>query len=257
MGHIRLPHLPRTKRWQEVVDLVGGGAGSAAAVASATLDAIDDSFASGGDDAGLVRAVWLLANLPDAAKSGDFAKALSGLGVKVSANPSVAEVTTAISDAVDTYLGAHRGRSDIGEMALGAAVEALSKNLAQRTASLFPEADDVRREVAKLGTEVQFGNLARDFFARFTERSLKYYVDRELPRQVGGDGRFQTLSEQREFSRALELHCQQAAKIVEAFAGGWWSKARFEKDLTEERTARFVGYALKKMRDELRKGAAG
>src|SRR5690606_16131444 len=128
------------------------GAGSAAAVASATLDAIDDSFASGGDDAGLVRAVWLLANLPDAAKSGDFAKALSGLGVKVPANPSVAEITTAISDAVDNYLGAHRSRSDIGEMALGAAVEALSKNLAQRTASLFPESDDVRREVAKLGT---------------------------------------------------------------------------------------------------------
>ena len=126
----------------------------------------------------------------------------------------------------------------------------------QRTTSLFPEPDDVRREVAKLGTEVQFGKLARDFFARFTERSLKYYVDRELPRQVGGDGRFQTLAEQRDFSRALELHCQQAAKIVEAFAGGWWSKARFEKDLSEERTARFVGYALKKMRDELRKGAA-
>lgn len=256
MGHVRLPHLPRTKRWREVVDLVGGGAGSAAAVASATLDAIDDSFASGGDDAGLVRAVWLLANLPDAAKSGDFASALGSLGVRVSANPSVAEVTAAISDAVDSYLGAHRERSDVGEMALGAAVEALSKNLAQRTASLFPEADDVRREAAKLGTEVQFGKLARDFFARFTERSLKYYVDRELPRQVGGDGRFQNLAEQREFSRALELHCQQAAKIVEAFAGGWWSKARFEKDLTEERTARFVGYALKKMRDELRKGAA-
>jgi hypothetical protein len=141
-------------------------------------------------------------------------------------------------------------------MALGAAVEALSKNLVQRTATLFPEPDDVRREVAKLGTEVQFGKLARDFFARFTERSLTYYVDRELPKQVGSDRRFQTLADQKEFSRALELHCQQAAKIVEAFAGGWWSKARFEKDLTPERTARFVGYALKKMRDELRRGSA-
>jgi hypothetical protein len=258
MGHIRLPHLPRTKRWQEVVDIVGGGGGSAAAVASATLDAIDESFASGADDAGLVRAVWLLAKLPDAAKSGTFAEALRDLGVKVSANPSISEVTAAISDAVDSYLGgARRQRSDVGEMALGAAVEALSKNLEQRTTSLFPETDDVRRAIDKLGTEVQFGRLARDFFARFTERSLKYYVDRELPRHVGADRRFQTLADQKEFSRALELHCQQAAKIVEAFAGGWWSKARFEKDLSEERTARFVSYALKKMRDELRKGAVG
>jgi hypothetical protein len=204
MGHIRLPHLPRTKRWQKVVDLVGGGGRSAAAVASATLDAIDESFASGADDAGLVRAVWLLAKLPEAAKSGNFAEALRALGVKV-----------------------------------------------------FPQANDVRRAIDKLGTEVQFGRLARDFFARFTERSLKYYVDRELPRHVGADRRFQTLADQKEFSRALELHCQQAAKIVEAFAGGLWSKARLEKDLSEERTARFVSYALKRMRDELRKGAVG
>jgi hypothetical protein len=91
MGHIRLPHLPRTKRWEEVVDLVGGGAGTAAAVAAATLDAIDDSFAAGGDDAGMVHAVWLLAKLPDAARSGNFVEALQDLGVKVSANPTISD----------------------------------------------------------------------------------------------------------------------------------------------------------------------
>lgn len=255
MGHIRLPYLPRTKRWQEVVDLVGAG-GSTAAVAAATLDAIDEDFGGAGDDAGLIRTVWLLAKLPDAAKSGEFAKALRDLGLKVSDNPTASEVTAAVSDAVDRYIGASKQRTDIGEMALGAAVEALSRNLEQRTATLFPEADDLRREVSKLGTEVQFGRLVRDFFARFSERCLTYYVDRELPRQVGADRRFQTLSDQKEFSQALELHCKQAAKIVEAFAGGWWSKARFEKDLSEERTGRFVSYALKKMRDELRRGAA-
>jgi hypothetical protein len=37
------------------------------------------------------------------------------------------------------------------------------------------------------------------------------------------------------FSSALELHCRQASKIVESFAGGWHSKALFEKNLTEER----------------------
>ena len=257
MGHIRLPHLPRTKRWEEVVDLVGADGGSAAAVASATLDAIDDSFGAGAEDAGLVRAVWLLAKLPDAAKSGDFGAALRALDVETSANPSVPEVTAAISDAIERHIGSRHDRSDVGEMALGAAVEALTKNLVQRTTSLFPQPDDVRREIAKLGTEVQFGRLARDFFARFTERSLKYYVDRELPRQIGEGRRFRTLADQQEFSRAIDLHCQQTAKIVEAFAGGWWSKARFENDLSEQRTARFVDYALRKMRDELHRGSLG
>jgi hypothetical protein len=247
--------LPRTRRWREVIALIGSGAGSAAAVASATLDAIDASFAANGSDAGLVRTAWLLAKLPDAAKSGNFAEQLRDLGVHVSPAPTVAELTAGVSTAIEGYLGFGDRRTDIGEMALGAAVEALARNLKQRTATLFPQADEVPHAVAQFGTDVQFGRLARDFFARFTERCLRYYVARELPRHVGATRRFNTLADQKEFSRALELHCQQAARIVETFAGGWWSKARFESGLSEERTGRFVGYALQKMRDELRRGA--
>jgi hypothetical protein len=103
---------------------------------------------------------------------------------------------------------------------------------------------------------MQFGHLARDFFARFTERYLTYYVSKELPQHVGEGRRFEGLEEKQAFSSALELHCRQASKIVESFAGGWYSKARFEKDLTEERTTKFLGYALKKIRSELRRGAA-
>lgn len=256
MGHTRLPFLPRTRRWQEVIDLLGSGSGDAGAVASATLDALDSSFAGGGADPGLVHAVWLLAQLPDAAKSGNFAESLRTLGMAVSPSPSVAELTTAVATALNHHLSSHRQRSDMGELAVASAVEALSRCLSERTASLFPAAEDVERAVAKLGTEVQFGSLARDFFARFTERCLAYYVDRELPRQIGTHRRFRTIAEQKEFSRALTLHCKEASKIVETFAGGWWSKARFEKDLTESRTGRFVGYALKKVRDELRRRSA-
>lgn len=255
MGHIRLSHLPRTRRWREVIELLGSSAGTAAAVASATLDALDESFVANGADPGLVHAVWLLAKLPDAARGGVFADALHTLGVTVSPTPSVADLTSGLARALDDHLDAHRQRSDVAEMALGAAVESIAGDLTRRTATLFPAAGDAERGIAELGTEVQFGRLIRRFFARFTERCLNYYVDRELPRHVGEGKRFRTLADQQEFSRALDLHCQQASKIVESFAGGWWSKARFENDLSEARTARFVGYALKKVRDELRRGA--
>lgn len=254
MGHIRLPQLPRTRRWREVIDLVGSSTGTAAAVASATLDAIDTSFVARSADPGLVRTVWLLARLPDAARSGAIAEELHKLGIATSSTPTIAELTAGLARAIDDHLDAQGRRTDVAEMAVGAAVESVTRDLSQRTASLFPQATDVSRALAELGTEVQFGRLARAFFARFTERCLRYYVDRELPRHVGKGRRFKTLAEQKEFSRALELHCQQASKIVEAFAGGWWSKARFERDLSEARTARFVSYALTKLRDELRRG---
>jgi hypothetical protein len=255
VGTIRLPLLPRTRRWGEVINLAGEGAGSAPAIAAATLDAADESFVAHAEDAGLVRAVWLLANLPVAARSGDFAAALHELGIKASGTSAVAELTSGLAQALDGYLSGSGKRTDLGEMAIGAAVEALASNLTHSTATLFPGGDDVAHGVAKLATEVQFGRLARDFFARLTRRSLAYYLDRELSRHVGGDRRFKTVAEQKAFNEALDLHCHQAARIVEAFAGGWWSKARFERDLSEDRTRRFVSYALKKLRDELRRGS--
>ena len=255
MGHIRLGKLPRSKRWQEVLDLIGGSA-SSAAVAGATLDAADQELSSAANDPGVLRAFWLLTQLPDAARSEDFGEALRALGLNVSDAPTTTDVATAFTEAVDQHVDGARARTDLGEMAQMAAVETLATTLRDRTTSLFGSTpEDVQRELSKLATEKQFGSVARDFFARFTERFLTYHVDRELPRQVGKDGRFPTSAERENFSRALDLHCQQASRIVEKFAGGWFSKARFEQDLTEPRVAKFVGYALKKMRLELRRGA--
>jgi hypothetical protein len=40
--------------------------------------------------------------------------------------------------------------------------------------------------------------------------------------------------------------------IIEQFAGGWYSKSNFRGTLTPGSSQAFAGYALKKMRDELR-----
>jgi hypothetical protein len=256
MGHIRLGTLPRTRRWKEVIDLVGGGA-SSAAVAAATLDAVDQDLAKAADDPGLNRAFWLLTQIPDAARARDFAGALRRLGLSVSDRPSAAELTAAFTEAVDRHVDSRKIRTGPGELAQIAAAETLSGFLRDRASTLFGSTpDDVRSELGKLATEVQFGGLAREFFSRFTARFLTYYVSKELPRHVGADGRFQNLEAQREFASALDLHCRQASKIVESFSGGWYSKARYDRELTEERTSRFLGYALKKVRGELRRRGA-
>ncbi len=256
MGHIRLGRLPRTQKWREVVDLVEHD-GSAAQVADATVDAAEGEFFSAASDPVVVHTVWLLTQLPDAARSEDFAGALRELGIDVSADPSSTELAAAVGRAVDHFaqVGASP-RTDIGEIARLAAVEALADLARDDSPSLFgPVEGDVQAKVGRIATQKQFGEFARDFFARMTERVLTYYVSKELPRHVGEGHRFQTLDEQRDFQDAVALHARQAARIVETFAGGWYSKARFEKDLTPERTGRFVAYAMKKMRRELRRGA--
>jgi hypothetical protein len=66
------------------------------------------------------------------------------------------------------------------------AAESLTAVLAERTTSLFGStAEDVRRELSRLRTPANFSLLARDFFARLTERYLTYFLSRELSNQLG------------------------------------------------------------------------
>ena len=50
MGHIRLGTLPQTRRWDQVVELISRD-GSAAAVATAALNAAEEGFKRAADDA--------------------------------------------------------------------------------------------------------------------------------------------------------------------------------------------------------------
>ncbi len=255
MGHIRLGRLPRTRKWSEVVGLVGGGGGTVD-VANATLDASLEDLSIAANDPGLVYSFWLLTRIPEAARSDNFADELRSLGLQVSDAPSLPELVAALTDAVDRHVDAANARSDLGEMAQMAAVEALHRVTEERSRSLFGTTPaDVQRELGGLATQAQFGSLARDFFSRFTERVLTYYLSRELPAHVGRGLRFDNQDQRRQFREDLVGHCWQASRIVETFAGGWFSKARFEGDLSRERTNAFIGYALKKMRSELRQGA--
>lgn len=233
------------------------GEGSPAQVADATMEAAQDQFLGASADPAVVHVVWLLTQLPDAARSADFAPALAALGISVKGQPSALELASAVGRAVDDHLASlGKPRSDLGEMARLAAMETLASATMDRAPGLFgPNPEATRDAVARIGTEHQFGAFARSFFARLTERTLVHYVSRELPLHVGPDARFQTASQQQQFQEAVALHARQASKIVETFAGGWYSKARFEHDLTPERTGRFVSYAMTKLRAELRMGA--
>ena len=252
MGHVRLGVLPKTLKWQDVVDLLGGE-GDVDAIAAATSEAAETALKHASDDPALVNAIWLLCQIPLAARSDDFVGKLRELGLNIGDNPSLLEVVSAYSDAVDARVRQDAvTRTDLGELAQLSGVEVLTSTVGQRLPSLFgTSADDVRAELAKLATTKQFSLLARDFFGRLTERYLSYFLSREIPNHVGGDRRLKAVDEHTEFNKALELHCRQASRIVEEFAGGWFSKTNFEGGITPENARGFAYIAFKKIRAEL------
>ena len=82
MGHVRLGSLPRTRKWDQVVGLIAGGAGTAQ-VANATISAAEKVLENGAKDKGLVETLWTLMQLPFAARSEDFQAAMRERGVSL------------------------------------------------------------------------------------------------------------------------------------------------------------------------------
>jgi len=256
MGHIILGNLPRTRKWQQVVALIEGGAGTAQ-IANATITAAEQNFQKAADDKGLIETIWLLSQLPLAARSDDFGKALQSVGLYVTDSPGLMEVVGAFSDAIDKKLTNNGGRTDLGEMAQMAASETMTQIIGSRTQSIFgTTTDDVKDAFSKLATNRQFSIFARDFFARLTNKCLDYFVSKAVSHHVGEGRRFRTLAQQGEFSRALGTHSREASKIIEEFSGGWFSKTNWEKKgISRKDAAGFTHVAMKKIVAELKEGA--
>ena len=254
MGHVRLGVLPKSRKWRQVVEELRLGA-EIEVVAASAADAAEAGFQVASNDPAFLHAFWLLTQVPLAARGPDFSEDLRRLGLQVPAHPSLMDVVAAISAAVDRYARERGGRTDLGEMAQMAAVESLTALTGQNLPSLFePSPQEVQRAIGRFAGGERFSTLAREFFARLTKRSLDYYLSRELSNHIGAGERFRDDRARSQFDDALDRHCREASRIIEAFAGGWYGKTVYQGDgLTPNSICKFAPIAFKKIRAELRK----
>lgn len=257
MGHVRLGEIPKTRQWNEVVGLISLGA-NPQQIANATIRAAEQNFKDVSEDRGLVEALWLLMQLPSAARSEDFAQTLRECGFQLEHPPNLMELLSGFSQAVDQTLANNCGRTDLGEMAQMAAVETLAEVVGQRANNLFGSTSaEIQDEIRKLYTVKQFGAFARHFFSRLIFKSLDYFLSRVLARFLGQGERFVTLAEQRAFSDALEVHCEEASLVVEKFSGEWFSKTHWEEGGSDrDAVKKFACGAINKLLEVLKGGTS-
>ena len=124
MGHIRLRTLPKSRKWQQVVDELRLGA-DVSTITASTADAAEASLQGASSDPAFLHSFWLLTQIPQAARGPAFADDLRHLGLEVTDQPSLMDVVGAFSAAVDRYVRQRGGRTDLGEMAQMAAAESL------------------------------------------------------------------------------------------------------------------------------------
>lgn len=256
MGHIRLGTLPRTKAWRDVVRLIVTGA-DVGQVAYATITAAESAFSFVLNDKGFTEAAWLLTQLGIAAKKPDILAHLRTVGLSMPADATLADLTSAISEALDRRAYSSIERGDLGELANRALIGAVSDVMSNKVATLFYDPDTLKAGLASLGKEAEFGHLSRRFFARLTFESLNYFLSKTLHTHVGEGMHFTTQNQVAQFVSALETHCREASLIVEDYSADWFSKHRYRGngDIPRKESDGFASFALKKITDELRVGA--
>lgn len=257
MGHNAYGFLPGTVRWQRVAGLLNASAPDAPSVAGACLLASERRLRELKRDPSLSYCFWLLSRLASAARGPDFAADAAQLGISIQPGDSTLSLIARVTDRARVELGGYPESGPFGELASLALRRALTDTIGTQQTSLFTSSvDDLASAFRQHTTDVQFGRLAHRFFGDFYARTLRYYVDRELPNAVGGPA-LPTLMDATAFSTSLDRHARETARIMEGFGADWFSKHHWQSEgtISREEAQGFVAHALTKLRRELLAGA--
>jgi hypothetical protein len=217
-------------------------------VASAVIAAAADAYRAAGDDPGVIESLRAMAILASSSRRDDFADALVALGYSARSQTDALGFLATVFSETEKRFGPMAGRTIFTEFAFGALREALTETVSQQTGSLFTTGiDEMRDAYRQFSTEKGFARLSRLFFARMLTRSLLYFTDREAANQLGQEHRSEAGLQS--FNDAVGTYAFEASKIVEEYAGDWYSKKRWEG--TVERTESMAARAMGKIADEL------
>ncbi len=106
----------------------------------------------------------------------------------------------------------------------------------------------------KAGTAGGFCEIARLFFAKFTERYLNYFLEREASAVSKTIEQRDLLQSQlRSQIDSVSRHAFETAKIAQSSAAGWYNRHASQAMPTDNEIAGFLAIAFGKLREDLRR----
>lgn len=255
MGHVRLGKPPATRKWHQVVELLGAHQLAVADIAAAVERSADRSLSTAVKDPGFVESFWLLLKLPQAVAATDPQAALQSLGIRVPTDHGIADLTAGFEAAFEQFRRRNAvGFTDFAFIARDAAISALASLAHERGPGLWTStAEDDRATVASFASTTRFGELAQTFFTNVLRGHIRYFLDREVPRHIGVGHALASVADAEYFDEAIRRHCRETTIIMRAFARDWLGKNHFHlgKEITREEAAALAAYAFTKIRTEL------
>lgn len=255
MGHVRLGHWPKSRKWNEVVNFIASGM-AAAKVAAAVLKAAEQAFNRIGYDVGYEKASWFLIQLSEAAAQKSPLDYLRTQGIDIK-EASLVGIATALTNAMDDSNRSNKHLSTESEIARNALVVAVTSTVAAAMSqqTFFDGENNYAEEaVKKLGSPKAFASMFQKYLTDFMDRGLKYYLDKQLSAHLGEDKRFRTLEEQQQFRKEIEQHCHECSVVLPKYAEEWVAKHRYheEEGINEKNVKGFSVFGLQKLVKMLR-----
>jgi hypothetical protein len=228
-------------------------------VAAASIYAAEKRLRELRDDPSLAYCFWLLTRITAATRETDFRGALASLGLDTRGGQSTLAFIAQVSDHLRYTLASETHSGPFTELSSLALRKTLTTAIGEQQGVLLGgSVDQLQAALRPYATEAQFGVLSRRFFADFLSRTLRLVVERELSNHVGPDQTLNSISASLDFTRAMDSHTFQSARIVEDFAGDWYSTHNWQSGNRIERAdvQRFIAVALRKLRTELQQASA-
>jgi len=251
MGHERLGILPRRKNWNVIVDdirvALGGDSNDTSILVSNTLHIVRDRYRKIFLDTGVQAAFGYLIALStsDLRSESGFASA----PIDLDKNPSIFKITSELSK----WVASNTDSNEYGELASRAAADAIAcwyrQNSKQQ--NLFDE-EISAHEIWSNVDGRSFCTISRTFFAKFTERYMKYFIERSASAQtssVGERDKFQKVLSAH--IDAISQHAFETSVITQSFSAGWFNKNAKVQRPTDKQIIGFLSKAFSKLQEEL------
>ena len=257
MGHERIGFLPKTKQWQRIMEqltLFDGDYDLIKSISNDTLKAVQSSYSRLQYDESLIRSIQFLAALSVSAKKDDQEEYLRSLGFDIPQDLS----TFIILSNANRLLSTDKGSLETNKIAKDALIQAIVEYGKKKTASdqmsLFGSLES--NVWSEVGDGAAFCEIARRFVAAFTERQLKYYLERTAADSINDYSRLKSFLDGLEtHTNEISDHAFETSKLVQSFSAGWFN-AHAKDDLPSETAVQeYLRISLNKMREEFRREA--
>jgi hypothetical protein len=253
MGHERIGYLPKTKKWRKIVADVGefsSANSNVAQIASQTSKNLRNRLEKIGNDSGVLSAFKYIILLAYASGQKNSPQFLRNYEITLTKGFNLFDLTQSIQE----FVVKHQDSKEYSTFAVQSIIDSVSEwsreNQIQQTL-IFDGATDSFKTWQNAANGAGFCELSRKFFSKFTERYLKYFLEREASSAINN------LFERHQFEKKLQDHVQEiskhafeTAKITQSFSAGWFNKVMKEGIPDDDKIQGFLSFAFKKINSE-------